>query len=50
MRDLSLRDLGVLSPLIGLILLMGIYPMPFLNVMSTSVSSITNDLTMLPIN
>ena len=50
MRDLSLRDLGVLSPLIGLILLMGIYPMPFLNVMSTSVSSITNDLKMLPIN
>ena len=49
-RDLSLRDLGVLSPLIGLILLMGIYPMPFLNVMSTSVSSITNDLKMLPIN
>ena len=50
MRDLSLRDLGVLSPLIGLILLMGIYPMPFLNVMSTSISSITNDLKMLPIN
>ena len=50
MRDFSLRDLGVLSPLIGLILLMGIYPMPFLNVMSTSISSITNDLKMLPIN
>ena len=50
MRDLSRRDLGVLSPLIGLVLLMGIYPMPFLNVMSTSVSSITNDLKMLPIN
>ena len=50
MRDLSLRDLGVLSPLIGLILLMGLYPMPFLNVMATSVSSITNDLKMLPIN
>jgi NADH-quinone oxidoreductase subunit M len=50
MRDLSLRDLGVLSPLIGLILWMGIYPMPFLDVILTSVSSITNDLKMLPIN
>jgi len=50
MRDLSLRDLGILSPLIGLVLWMGIYPMPFLNVMSTSISSITDDLKMLPIN
>jgi len=50
MRDLSRRDLGVLLPLIGLVLLMGIYPMPFLNVMSTSVSIITNDLQMSPTN
>ena len=50
MRNLSLRDLGVLSPLIGLVLWMGIYPMPFLNVMSTSIRRITDDLKMLPIN
>ncbi len=50
MRDLSLRDLGVLSPLIGLVIWMGVYPMPFLNIMSTSISIITDGLKMLPIN
>ena len=49
-RDLSLRDLGVLSPLIGLVIWMGVYPMPFLNIMSTSISIITDGLKMLPIN
>ncbi|MBB45362.1 MAG: hypothetical protein CMM43_04535 [Rhodospirillaceae bacterium] len=49
-RELSLQDLGVLSPLIGFVLWMGVYPMPFFNALSTSVSRITNDLKMLPIN
>ena len=49
-RHLSLKDLGVLSPIIALVLWMGVYPMPFLNVISTSIGRITDNLKMLPIN
>ncbi len=49
-RHLSLRDLGILSPIIALVLWMGVYPMPFLNVISTSIGRIIDNLKMLPIN
>ena len=49
-RHSSLKDLGILSPIIALVLWMGVYPMPFLNVISTSIGRIIDNLKMLPIN
>tara|TARA_Y100001970_G_C14259053_1_gene878020 strand:- start:5091 stop:6632 length:1542 start_codon:yes stop_codon:yes gene_type:complete len=49
--DLNLRELAIFIPLIGLALLMGIYPSPFLSVLHVSVENLliqigsTNDLT-----
>ena len=42
-KDMSLREVAIFAPLIVLVILMGVYPAPFLDIMHVSVANmITN--------
>ncbi len=44
MRDLSLREVWVLAPLVLMCFVIGLFPAPFLNLMSNSVNTVINTL------
>ena len=43
-RDLDRRELGVVAPLIALILVLGVYPQPLLDLIEPAVSATMSDL------
>jgi NADH-quinone oxidoreductase subunit M len=43
-RDLDRRELAVVTPLIALIIVLGVYPQPLLNLIEPAVSATMSDL------
>jgi NADH-quinone oxidoreductase subunit M len=48
MRDLTRLEIGMLVPLVALIILIGLYPLPFFAAMETSVSALAQQVGQLP--